>query len=223
MRDPRDEGRKVELTEEELRARTERERTGEVEIRKEGVTEAKTLDVPVTREEVVVERRPVERRPASGTVGAGETIEVPVHEERVEVEKQPVVYEEIDVGKRQVQDTERVSGTVRREEARVDTEGDVEVAPWDQARNRYRQDWETRREPSGGRWEDAEPGYRYGHEMRNDPRYKGRDWNEVESDLRSDYGGWSRRHGYGREQEDDDSAWERLKRNVREAWGGGRR
>ena len=175
MRDPRDERRKVELTEEELRARKERERTGEVEIRKEMVTEEKTLDVPVTREEVVVERRPVERRPASGTVGAGETIEVPVHEERVEVEKQPVVYEEIDVGKRQVQDTERVSGTVRREEARVDTEGDVEVAAGDQARKRYGQDWETGRATSGGRWEDADPGYGYGHEVRTDPGYKCRD------------------------------------------------
>ena len=42
------------------------------------------------------------------------------------VEKEPVVKEEIEVGKRQVQETEQVSGTVRREEARVESEGDVE-------------------------------------------------------------------------------------------------
>ena len=35
--------------------------------------------------------------------------------------------EEIKVGKQQVQETKQVSGTVRREEARIEGEGDVEV------------------------------------------------------------------------------------------------
>ena len=60
-------------------------------------------------------------------VSEGGTIEVPVREEEVNVEKRPVVTEEVEIGKRAVQDTERVSGTVRREEARVEREGDVEV------------------------------------------------------------------------------------------------
>jgi len=37
------------------------------------------------------------------------------------------VYEEVAVGKRVTQDTERVSDTVRREELRVDNDGDVEI------------------------------------------------------------------------------------------------
>ena len=41
--------------------------------------------------------------------------------------KRGVVTEEISVGKQQVQDTERVSGTVRREAVRIDSDGDVEV------------------------------------------------------------------------------------------------
>lgn len=44
------------------------------------------------------------------------------------VEKRPVVIGEVTVGKRPVQETQQVSGTVRREEARVDHEGDVNVA-----------------------------------------------------------------------------------------------
>ena len=121
--------RTLELREEELRARKEPVQTGEARIGKEVVTEEQTMEVPRTREEVEVERRPVDRRPADRPVGEGadETIGVPVREERVSVEKQPVVYEELEVGKRQVQETERVSDTVRREEARTEGEGDVDV------------------------------------------------------------------------------------------------
>ena len=52
---------------------------------------------------------------------------MPLGGELVEVEKEPVVTEEVEVGKRPVTETERVSGTVRREEARVEREGDVDV------------------------------------------------------------------------------------------------
>jgi len=124
----REQGQTVQLREEELQARKTEVEAGEVGIRKEVVTEQQTLDVPVTREEVTVERRPVDRRPADAPIGeGGEEIRVPVREEEVTVEKRPVVTEEIEIGKRQVQDTERVSGTVRREEARIEEEGDVDV------------------------------------------------------------------------------------------------
>jgi uncharacterized protein (TIGR02271 family) len=217
-----DRERTVQLREEELRARKEGREVGQVGIRKEVVEEEKTLEVPVTREEVSVERRPVDRRPADRPIGEGETIEVPVYEEEVTVEKRPVVYEEVGIGKQAVQETERVSDTVRREVADLDARGDVDVRGWDEARAGYRQDWERRQGTSGGRWEDVEPGYRYSHEMSEDPRYKGREWDEVEPELRSGYRTWSQERGY-RSTGDDDSAWERLKENVRETWERGRR
>jgi uncharacterized protein (TIGR02271 family) len=118
----------LELREEELRARKETVQTGEVRIGKDVVEERQSLEVPVIREEVSIERHPVERRPADGSITEDSaTIRVPVREEQVSVDKRTVVTEEINVGKRQVQDTERVSGTVRREEARIDSEGDVET------------------------------------------------------------------------------------------------
>ena len=121
-------GETVQLREEELQARKTAVETGEVGIRKEVVSEQRTLEVPVTREEVTVERHPVDRRPSDAPIGeGGEEIRVPVREEEVTVEKRPVVTEEVSLGTRQVQDTERVSGTVRREEARLEHEGDVDV------------------------------------------------------------------------------------------------
>src|ERR1700731_2798721 len=116
----------IQLREEELEARKRSVETGQVRIGKDVVEEQQTLDVPVTREEVFIERRPVERHAAdAGTIGdSNETIRVPVHEEQVSVDKRAVVTEEIAIGKRQVQDTEQVSGTVRREEARIQQDGD---------------------------------------------------------------------------------------------------
>jgi len=115
------------LHEEELRANKERVEAGEVRLGKEVVEEQKTINVPTTREEVFIERTPGDRQPDSHTIddSADETISVPVSEERVNVEKVPVMTEEVRVGKRQVQENQQVSGTVKREEARIENEGDV--------------------------------------------------------------------------------------------------
>jgi uncharacterized protein (TIGR02271 family) len=118
----------LELREEELRARKETVQTGEVRVGKDVVEERQSLEVPVSRDEVTIERHPVDRRPAEGSIAEeSATIRVPVREEQVSVEKRTVVTDEINVGTRKVQDTERVSDTVRREEARVESEGDVET------------------------------------------------------------------------------------------------
>jgi uncharacterized protein (TIGR02271 family) len=111
----------IKLREEELGASKERVQAGEVEIGKRVVTEQRSMDVPVTHEEVSIERRPVERHAAEGDIDdAGrESIHVPLMEERVDVEKRPVVTEEVAVHKRPVTETERVDATVRREEAVV--------------------------------------------------------------------------------------------------------
>jgi len=120
-------GQKMQLREEELRAQKQAH-TGEVRVHKEVVTEHKTLEVPVQREEVVVERHPVAgHRAASGDLRQGEEIRIPVREEEVHAEKVPVVKEEVSVSKRQTQGTQTVAGTVRKEQARVETEGEARV------------------------------------------------------------------------------------------------
>jgi uncharacterized protein (TIGR02271 family) len=127
-------GQRVQLREEELRAQKETVQAGEVGIRKDVVEEERTMEVPVSREEVYIERHPVEGRPASGDIREGEEIRVPVREEQVHLEKETVAREELEIGKRTVEDTEQVSGTVRREEAHIEREGDVDVQGDDQTR-----------------------------------------------------------------------------------------
>jgi len=117
--------RTMELKEENLKVRKTPVKKGEVEVRKEVVTEHKRIDVPVEREEVVIERRPARGR-ASGAIKS-EEIRIPVKEEQVRVEKETVAKEEVSVGKRKVRDTKTVGGTVKREELRVEEQGDVDV------------------------------------------------------------------------------------------------
>lgn len=111
----------------------ERVQTGEVNVGKHVVEEEQTIEVPVEREEVFVERRPVNEDASTykddgifnstDAYTEDETIHVPLTEERVEVTKKDVVSEEIVIGKRKVTDTEHVNETVRKEVADID--GDI--------------------------------------------------------------------------------------------------
>ena len=130
-----EDGQTVELREEQLQARKRPVEAGEVRQGKEVVTEERTIEVPVTREEVSIERHPVERREASDRpIAEGETIRVPVRADEVTLETTPVVREEIAVSKRLVTGTQEVSGTVRREEAEFETTGRVHGHDTDQDR-----------------------------------------------------------------------------------------
>lgn len=118
----------VQLREEELAARKQPVETGRVSLGTEVVEEQQTLEVPVTREEVILERHPVARRPSDTPIGeSDDVLRVPVHEDQVTVDKQAVVYEEVNVGKRAIHETQRVSDNVRKEVVDVDTTGDIDV------------------------------------------------------------------------------------------------
>lgn len=117
----------VALTEEELTARKTVVERGAVHVDKVVSEEEKTLEVPVTEERVNVSRRVVDRDVQAGDHSFEEgTIDVPVYGEEVEVDKRARVREEIEITKDQVQDTQRVTDTVRREDVRVtDDSGNV--------------------------------------------------------------------------------------------------
>jgi len=115
----------VQLSEEQLKVSKQNRNVGEVEVRKEVITEHKTVTVPVEREEVVIQRRAVNGGVA-GDIKA-EEIRIPVKEEKVTVSKQAVVKEEVTVGKQKVHETETVGADLRKEELKVEEKGDVKV------------------------------------------------------------------------------------------------
>jgi uncharacterized protein (TIGR02271 family) len=115
---------RVRRIEEELWAGTRERQAGAVRVRKRVRTDREQVEVPKKREEVTVERVPVEGEAAAtakAKIGDQE-IRVPVTEEEVVVEKRPVVKEEIRIRKEVVEDTEVVEEAVRREEIDVEDE-----------------------------------------------------------------------------------------------------
>jgi len=112
---------RVQRTEEELRAGTRERQAGAVNVRKRVRTDREAVEVPTRREEVHVDRVPVEGEAAETEIGDDE-IRMPVTEEEVVVEKRPVAKEEIRIRKDVVEDEEVVEEDVRREEVDVDDE-----------------------------------------------------------------------------------------------------
>jgi uncharacterized protein (TIGR02271 family) len=112
----------IQVHEEELQAQKTARSAGDVNITKDVVEETKTIEVPVMREEVRVERRAASDTTPSdqSTAFDGDTITIPVMEEQVEVNKVARAVEEIEVSKVQTQDTETVSDTVRKERVDID-------------------------------------------------------------------------------------------------------
>ena len=113
------------LSEEELAVGKRRESAGEVEVHKRVETERVQQSVPVMREEVTVERRPV----APGTTPSArieaDEIHIPLTREEVVVEKRVVPKEELVIKKHQVEDQVLVEADVRRERAEVVEQGQV--------------------------------------------------------------------------------------------------
>jgi uncharacterized protein (TIGR02271 family) len=108
----------LQLLGEVLRVRKERIDRGEVAVRKEVVTETQTIQVPVQREELVIEQHPPAGR--AEAAGPGQEIRIPLSQETASVDKDTVVREQVTVGKKPVQETREVSGDVRHEELVVD-------------------------------------------------------------------------------------------------------
>ncbi len=111
-------------SEEQLRVGTETREAGRARLRKHVVTEQQQVSVPVSHEEVRVEREPVTEAnrgdALDGPAISEEEHEVVLHEERPVVDTEAVPVERVRLGTEQVQDTETVGGEVRKEQIGVD-------------------------------------------------------------------------------------------------------
>jgi len=114
-------------SEEQLKVGTEQVETGRARLRKHVVTEQQTVTVPVSREEVRVEREPItdanRDQAVAGPDISEEEHEVVLTEERPVVHKETVPVERVRLGKETVTDQHEVSEEVRKEH--IETEGDV--------------------------------------------------------------------------------------------------
>lgn len=111
---------KFQLREERLDISKEIVQTAEVNFHKESFTEEKTFIVPVTREELVIEKRFLPE-------GKMEIIRIPIKDERVEIVKHPVALEDVTYHIEEFQENKSINEILKKEKLKVQTEGSATV------------------------------------------------------------------------------------------------
>jgi len=210
--------RAIPVVEEELKV-------GKREVQRGGVrVYSRIIETPVDQsiglreEHVSVERRPVNQpiSTADATAFKEQSIELRETAEEAVVQKSARVVEEVVVGKEVSQRQENIHDTVRRTEVQVENlAGDQSLGASSNAMgmglgsdDAWRKDWDSNYSSLGGSYDDYAPAYRYGNEMRSSSQYKDRDWNDIESNLKSD---WETRNPGA-------STWDKFKNAVRRGW-----
>ncbi len=116
-------------SEERLNVQKDKVQTGEARLRKYVVTDTETVEVPVTREEVRIERTPISADEAANYKGSidegGQEASVTLSEERVSVNKETVPVEKVSLNKEQITETERHTEELRKEQIDTDVDGGV--------------------------------------------------------------------------------------------------
>jgi uncharacterized protein (TIGR02271 family) len=111
-------------SEERLTAGTQQVETGRARLRKHVVTETQQVQVPVSREEVTLEREPITEANRGAAYSGGditeEEHEVILKAERPVVTTETEAVERVRLGKETVAGTETVSGQVRKEQIELD-------------------------------------------------------------------------------------------------------
>ena len=189
-----DDEARLDVVEERLQIGKREVNRGGVRVRRV-VSETPVEEQVTLRDETIeVDRRAVDR-PLDGNEGdlfTEKTYEFTETDEEAVVAKEARVVEEVVVDKEVEERTQTVSDTVRRT--------DVEVE-----------------QLSGGAsgsttYDESDPNYMYVQTMESDERYSGREWNDVEADVRRDW-----------ESKNQGGTWDDVKDSISNAWGRNRR
>jgi uncharacterized protein (TIGR02271 family) len=192
----------------------ERLKVGKREVQRGGVRVfSRVIATPVSEsiglreEHVNVERHKVDQPISTSDTAAFQEQRIEMRETAEEpvVEKTARVVEEVVVGKQVTERQQEISDTVRHTEVQVESLGtDAE------ADTAFRSHWSSNYASGGGRYDEYAPAYSYGSEMASSDKYRGRKWNDIEGDLRSD---WDKRQGGG-----GASTWAKFKDAVKHGW-----
>jgi len=161
--------------------------------------------IGLREEHVDVQRRVVNQpiSPEDVTAFKEQTIEMRETAEEALVQKSARIVEEVSIGKQVSERQEQIHDTVRHTEVEVERLGETTTDSDSYYRNHYQSNYAT----GGGAYDDYSPAYAYGSQMRS--QYAGRQWDDVETELRSD---WDTRNSGGV------STWEKMKAAVRHGW-----
>lgn len=118
---------KMQLREEKLDISKHAVQVGEVNVHKEVFTEEKNIIVPITHEELVIEKKVPAENAEGNMESTAETIRIPLSEERVNVTKEPVVLEDVQVHRNRYEEKRHIEEILRREQMAIKTKGSVKI------------------------------------------------------------------------------------------------
>ena len=192
----------IPVIQEELKVGKRTVQRGGVRVYQRVVETPVQEDITLREEHVTIERHPVDQAISPDQVPAFQDKSFELHEnaEEAVVQKSARVVEEVVVGKEVSQRQEQITDTVRSTDVEVE-----QLAPDNDSH--FRNHWQSNYASAGGSYEDYDPAYRYGSSMASNASYRGRQWNDVEPELR---GNW--------ESSYPQSGWEKFKAAVREGW-----
>jgi uncharacterized protein (TIGR02271 family) len=198
----------IPVVEEQLRVGKREVQRGGVRIFSRVVETPVSESVGLREEHVNVERHRVDQPVSTADTAAFKEQEITLREtaEEAVVEKSARVVEEVVVAKQVTERQQQIKDTVRRTEVEVEQLGGAALSSND---DYFRKHWQSKYGSSGGTYDDYAPAYSYGSQMASSEKYRGRPWNDVESDLRTD---WESRNKDGR------STWEKMKDAIRSGW-----
>jgi uncharacterized protein (TIGR02271 family) len=202
---------RIPVVEEEVRVGKREVQRGGVRVHTHMEERPVEEEVSLREERVRVERRPVDRPADEADFDAAlreGTIEVTERAEEVIVEKRPRVVEEVIISKDVDQRTETVRDSVRRTDVEVEqlSGQTTDSYNYNTFAPRFRSHYDQTYARSGRTYSEYEPAYRYGYDLATDDRYRGQEWDDIASDVATDWG------------REFDSEWDEFKGAVRQGW-----
>lgn len=195
----------IPVVQEELKVGKREVQRGGARIYSRVVETAVNETIGLREEHVDVQRRVVNQpiSPSDVTAFKEQTIEMRETAEEAVVQKSARIVEEVTIGKQVSERQEQIHDTVRHTEVEIER---LDTATADDD-SYYRSHFQSNYATGGDAYDDYSPAYAYGSQMRG--QYAGREWSDVETDLRSD---WETRNSGGV------STWEKMKAAVRHGW-----
>lgn len=195
----------AEVVQEEMHVGKREVEHGGVRVRKYMTEDTVSEDVNLRREEIHVDRHPVNRRATEADFNTFEegTVTMTEHEEVPVVEKEARVVEEVDIYKDVDYDSETVKGTVRRTD--VDVE-EMDANTFEEFETDFQTHFNDNYRGTSYNYNQYRPAYRYGYNLAASPRYTNSDWRDVEPEARMQ---WERNNR---------GTWDQVKDAVRHGW-----
>ncbi len=200
---PASEGvQKLNVVEEDLQVGKRQVQRGGVRVYSHVTERPVQEDITLREEHIRVDRRPVDRAATDADFATFKegTIELTESAEEAVVSKRARVVEEVTIGKTVSERQQTIKDTVRHTDVKIEKIGSESLEP------KFRKHFESNYAKGGAKYDTYAPAYGYGHTLGDDPRYKQKDWNDVEAAAKSD---WAN-HGTG--------TWDDMKAAVRNGW-----